>query len=327
MKRQSLVRRIAVASILLASIAGSGAAFAQGFPNKPVRLVVPAAAGGGFDLIARLLGERVAAAWNNPVVVENRPGGGHVVATSYVAKADPDGYTLLVCGGNHTLNPFLHSSLPYETQKDFESVVLLAKTPFVLVVHPSIPAKNLREFVEYAKSRKGDLNFTATQPNGAAHLSGELLKRTAGFEMTFIAYKGSAPALQDVLAGRVPVMFDAPVTALPHLRSGATRALAVTSASREAALPDVPTIAESGYPTVDVSAWVALVAPARTPAAVTDKINAGFVQALNEPEIRSKLASQGWTVTASSRQGLTDFIRAELDRWGVVVRAAKLRAD
>ncbi len=327
MKKNPMVRRIATAALVLASIAGGSMAFAQSFPNKPVRLIVPAAAGGGFDLIARMLGERVSTAWGNPVVIENRPGGGHVVATGFVAKSDPDGYTLLVCGGNHTLNPFLHASLPYDTQKDFESVVLLAKTPFVLVVHPSIPAKNLREFVEYAKSRKGDLNFTATQPNGAAHLSGELLKRTAGFDMTFIAYKGSAPALQDVLAGRVPVMFDAPVTAMPHLKSGATRALAVTSASREAALPDVPTIAESGYPTVDVSAWVALVAPARTPVAVTEKINAGFVQALNEPDVRARLASQGWTVTASSRQGLTDFVKAELDRWGVVVRAAKLRAD
>lgn len=313
--------------LALLGFAFASACQAQGYPNKPIRLIVPAAAGGGFDLFARLAGDKLSTVWGSPVIVENRPGAGHVVATSYVAKADPDGYTLLVCGGNHTLNPFLHASLPYDAVRDFEPVVLLAKTPFVMVVHPSIPAKNLKEFVQYAKSRKGDLNFTATQPNGAGHLSGELLKRTAGFEMSFVAYKGSAPALQDVLAGRVPIMFDAPVTALPHIKSGGTHAIAVTSAVREPTLPDVPTIADSGFPGFDVTAWVALIAPARTPAAITEKLNAGFVQVLADPEVRTKLASQGWSITASSRQGLADFIKAEMSRWGDVVRAAKLRAD
>lgn len=316
-----------IPAIALFIVAFASVCHAQVFPAKPIRLIVPAAAGGGFDLLARLVGEKVGATWSTPVIVENRPGGGHVIASSFVAKSDPDGYTLLVCGGNHTLNPFLHASLPYDTVKDFESVALMAKTPFILVVHPSIPATSLKDFVAYAKARKGELNFTATQPNGAGHLSGELLKRNGGFDMTFIAYKGSAPALQDVLAGRVPIMFDAPVTALPHIRSGATRALAVTTATRDPLLPDVPTIAESGFPGFEVSAWVALVAPGRTPAAITEKLNAGFTQALADPEIRAKLASQGWRITASSREGLTEFVKGEMNRWGDVVRAAKLRAD
>jgi tripartite-type tricarboxylate transporter receptor subunit TctC len=300
---------------------------AQSFPSKPVRLVVPAAAGGGFDLIARLLGDKVSAAWGRPVIVENRPGAGHVVATSIVAKADPDGHTLLVSGGNHTLNPFTVGNLPYDTLKDFEPVMVLAKTPFVLIVHPSVKVSSLKELVQYAKQQDGKLNFTATQPNGAAHLSGELLKRMAGFDMTFVPYKGSAPALQDVLAGRVPVMFDAPVTSLPHIKRGAMQAIAVTSATREPTLPNVPTIAESGFPKFDVVAWVGLIAPAGTPVAITEKLNQGFAQALSDADVRAKLGSQGWSVTASSRQAMGEFIKSEMDRWGAVVRASNLRTN
>jgi tripartite-type tricarboxylate transporter receptor subunit TctC len=312
---------------VIIAILSAGAAHADDYPNKPVRLVVGAAAGGGFDVFARLLGDKLSAIWNQPVIVDNRPGAGHVLATEFVAHSEPDGYTLLVAGANHTLNPLLHDKLSYDTLKDFAPVILWAKTPFVLEVNAALPVHSVPELLALARSRDGSLNYTASQLNSSSHIAGELLKQIAQVKMTFVPYRGSAPALQDVLANRVSVMIDAPVSSLPHIRSGALRALAVTSLRREPSLPDVPTMAESGFPGFEVVAWIGLVAPAHTRQAVIDRLNATFTQVLKEPDVRATLAAQGWDITPGSPHDLDLFIQKEIDHYRDVVRAANLHAE
>ena len=314
---------IGVTTLVLATIP----ARAQNYPNKPVRIVVGAAAGGGFDIAARLLADRLAQIWGQPVLIDNRSGAGHVLATELVSRAEPDGYTLLVAGANHVLNPLLQKKLPYDTEKDFTPVILWAKTPFILEVNPALPVHSVQELIALAKSQKGSLNYTASQLNSSSHVAGELFKQLAKIDMTFVPYRGSAPALQDVLANRVSVMFDAPVSSLPHIESGKLRPLAVTSARRDPSLPDVPTLAESGFPGFEIVAWIGLVAPAGTPADVITMLNASFARVLAEPGVRNVLAKQGWVVETGSPDALEKFIRTEIAYYREIVRAANLKGE
>jgi tripartite-type tricarboxylate transporter receptor subunit TctC len=300
---------------------------AESYPTKPVRIVVGAAAGGGFDIAARLLADRLSQIWGQPVIIDNRSGAGHVVATELVSRAEPDGYTLLVVGANHVLNPLLLKKLPYDTEKDFVPVILWGKTPFILEVNPALPVKSVQELVAFVQSQKGGMNYTASQLNSSSHVAGELFKQMAKIDMTFVPYRGSAPALQDVLANRVSVMFDAPVSSMPLIEAGQLRPLAVTSSKRDPALPDIPTMAEAGFPGFEIVAWIGLAAPAGTPSDIVKKLNSSFAAVLAEPGVRGTLAKQGWVVETGSPESLGAFIRTEIEHYRGIVRAANLQGE
>jgi tripartite-type tricarboxylate transporter receptor subunit TctC len=322
-ERNCIAWRRIIALLLTLLVCVSRPAMADDYPIGPIKLVVGAAAGGGFDLIARLLGDAVSAKLKQPVIVENRPGAGHVVATEVVARSEPDGYTLLVAGANHVLNPMLHSTLPYDSEADFVPVALWARTPFILEVNASIPAKTVQELVGYVKA-KGTVTFTSSQLNSSSHVAGELFKQMGGLEMTYVPYRGSAPALQDLLANRVSIMVDAPVSSMPFIAQGALRALAVTSPERFAGLPDVPTMAESGFPGFSIVAWVGLMAPAKTPPSVIAKLNGAFNDALRDPEVLTVLARQGWEAAPRSPAEFRGFLQAEIASQREVVRKANM---
>lgn len=300
---------------------------AQTLIGKQLHLIVPAPPGGGFDSFARLLASKVSENLKTSVIVENRPGAGQQIGTAVAARAAPDGTTILMVGTNFTTNPIFNRKLPYDALKDFEPVMLMAQTPFMLVVTRTLPVKTPQEFVAYAKAHPGKLSYTATQPRGAAQLSAELLKLETGIDMAFVPYQGSAPALTDVMAGRVQVMVDAPVSSMPHVKAGALRALALTSASRSPYLPDIPTLAESGWPQIDVTAWAGLVVPARTPKKDVTWLNSAFTKALSDPQLQKSLAAQYWVITPSSPEGMRKFLKNEMERWADLVARAKLTVN
>ena len=314
---------------LIATLLLCGIASAQTFPSRPLKLIVPVAPGGGTDILARVIGEKVAENLGQPVVIENRPGGAFVVGTSVAAKAAPDGYTLLVMGLPHVVNPSLRSDLPYDAIRDFDPVMMLAHIPVVATVHADFPARSLQELAALAREKPGALSFASTGPNGSGHLAGEQFKLSAKVDMQHIPYKGSAPALQDMLSGQVPIFFDALLTVEPHIRAGKLRALAVTTRARAAALPTVPTTAEAGFPDVLVSAWLGLLAPARTPEPVLEAWNAAVARALALPDAKERLIKQGWELTpyGTTRQEFAAFLRSEMARWATLAKAAGLKAQ
>lgn len=322
-----LLRFSTSAVLVIFAILSSSCCHAQSLAGKQLHLIVPAAAGGGFDSFARLIANKVSENLKTPVIVENKGGGGHVIATSAVARAAPDGTTILMVGTNHTTNPIFNKKLTYDSLKDFEPIMIMAKTPFMLVTNHALPVKTAQELVAYAKANPGKLNYTASQPNGASQLAAELLKLGAGIDMTFVPYQGSAPALTDVLAGRVQVMVDAPVTSMPHVEAGGLRPLAVTSAVRSPYIPAVPTLAEAGWPQIDVTAWIGLLVPAGTSKENVQWLNEVFTNALSDSLLQKSLAAQYWTVTPSSPEEMRAFLDKELKRWADLASRAKLTLD
>jgi tripartite-type tricarboxylate transporter receptor subunit TctC len=322
------MKRSATAALLGALVALASPAFAQEFPTKAVKLIVPVAPGGGTDVLARTIAERLREIWGKPVVVENRPGAGHIVGTTALAQSAPDGHTLALIGMPHTVNPALQA-MPYRAIEDFTPITMLAQIPVVVVVHPSVEVKNIGELVQLARKKPGALNFAATSTNGAGHLAGELFKMRAEVDLTFVPYKGSAPALLDLVAGRVQVMFDALITAEPHIKSGTVRPIAITTESRIAKLPDVPTMIEAGYPGFTASAWLGLLGPAGISNEVADKINAAVVEALKSPPVRTALEKQGWEVLpiGTERKKFAEFLSSEVGKWAGVVKAIKLKSQ
>ncbi|OWT56260.1 hypothetical protein CEY11_19775 [Candidimonas nitroreducens] len=326
------ISRLVVSFALSVGVGAAGslsptASFAQTLAGKQLRLIVPAPPGGGFDSLARLVATKVSENLKTSVIVENRPGAGQQIGTAVAARAAPDGTTILMVGTNFTTNPLFNRNLPYDALKDFEPVMIMAQTPFMLVATRTLPVTTPQEFVAYAKAHPGRLSYTATQPRGAAQLAAELLKLDAGINMTFVPYQGSAPALTDLMAGRVQVMVDAPVTSMPHVKAGALHALALTSATRSPYLPDIPTLAESGWPHIDVTAWAGLVVPARTPKEDVAWLNAAFTKALSDPQLQKALAAQYWVVTPSSPAETRKFLDKEMKRWADLVARAKLTVN
>lgn len=296
---------------------GSSIAGAQPFPTRPLKMIVPYPAGGSVDLFGRAFAERMQTALGQPIVAENRTGATGVIAHEALAKAAPDGTTFAISGTSPlVLAPHQYKSLPYDPLKDFAYVACAGTTPFVLDVTPSLPVRTVQELVAYAKAQPGKLNFGSAGIGNSAHLAAELFKRAAGVDMTHVPYKGNALAMTDLIGGQIQVLFDPVQTTLRQARAGKIRALAVTSKQRFSGLPDVPTVAESGYPQYEFVVWYAFIAPAATPAAIVARLNAEINTVLRDPAMKERFAALGAELTESTPQGCTEFVRKELPFWG-----------
>lgn len=306
----------------------SAVADAADFPTRPIRLVVPYAAGGPTDVIGRLVADFLARDLKQAAFVENKPGAQGAIGTEAVARGDADGYTLLVVSGSmFVLNPLLYKKLPYDV-RDFRTLAVITEDPVVMEVHPSVPAKSVAEFVAYAKQNPGKISFSSAGTGGVIHLAGEMFKQMAGIEMAHVPYKGAGPALVDLLAGNVQVMFDSIGTALPPVRAGSLRALGVSSMQRSADLPDVPTIAESGYPDYRVSVWFAIAVAAKVPENTATILKASLDRALDNGAFRASMQKIGYSVMRpQSAAEIAEFIEADRARWSTVVKARNISLD
>jgi tripartite-type tricarboxylate transporter receptor subunit TctC len=312
---------LAAAALSYAPITG-----AQAYPSKPVRIVVPFAAGGGSDLVARAISPKLSAALGQPVIVDNRPGADGQIGASHVARAPPDGHTLLVgTTGPMVIAPALDMKLPYDTVRDFAPITQLVTQPMAVVVHPSLPVKTLSEFVAFARARPGQLNYASAGTGNGTHLAAEIFSSLTGVKMVHVPYKGTAPAVVDVVSGNVQVIFVSIPVLLPHIRAQKLRPLAVGSETRMPMLPDVPTMIEAGVKGFDATSWYGLFAPAATPPDVLRRLNAETVSALKSPELDKLLSSQGALPVGSSLDQFSAHIRAELVRWKRAVEAAGVK--
>jgi tripartite-type tricarboxylate transporter receptor subunit TctC len=314
------------ASLAFCSLALAQPAAAQTYPSRPVTIVAPYAAGGGADLIARLMAQKLTERLGQSFVVENRLGAGGVIAASSVAKATPDGYTLLVAASTQlAIQVTLHKKLPYDPATDFMPVALLASVPFVLIVNPSLPVHSVPELIALAKQKPGQLTFGSSGVGGPPHLFTELLKTMTGIEMTHIPYKGTAQAMTDVIAGHVPIIFSDLAPAIPQLKAGRLRALGISSAVRFAGMPEIPPLAEAGVPGFDAVSWLALVAPAATPPEVVDKLHATVKQIMAEPAVQQRFVDLGnIPLVSPPPDELRAYVKSEIVRWGKVVEKAGL---
>jgi tripartite-type tricarboxylate transporter receptor subunit TctC len=333
-EEEAMYRDVRGALVLLTAVITAIAApftFAQGaanYPTKPVRLVVPFPAGGTTDILARAVAQKLSEAWGQQVIVDNRPGAGGNIGSDLVAKSKPDGYTLLMgTVGTHAINPSLYKNMPYDHVKDFVPVILVAGVPNVLVVNPSLPVHSVPELIAYAKANPGKLNFASSGNGTSIHLSGELFKAMTGVEMTHVPYKGSAPALTDLIGGQVQLMFDNLPSSLPFIKAGKLRALAVTSGARAAALPDRPTLAESGLPGFEASSWFGVLAPTGTPRDIVAKLNGAIAGWLASPEAKEKLLAQGAIAAGGTPEDFARHIGAETSKWAKVVKASGAHID
>jgi len=302
---------------------------AADYPTRPIKLVVPYAAGGPTDVLGRLVGEYLGRDLKQPVIVENKAGAQGAIGAEAVARSEPDGYTLFVTAASIiVLNPMLYKKLSYDPVRDFRMLALVTDLPVVMEVHPSVPAKNVAEFVAYAKQNPGKINFGSAGTGGTIHLAGEMFKQIAGVDMVHVPYKGAGPALTDLLSGNIQVMFDTLSTALPPVKSGLLRAIGVSSEQRSPDLPDVPTIAESGYPDYRVSVWYGIAAPAKLPDDIAQKISASLDRGLNDDAFRAALEKIGFPVfRPRSAASIAEFIEADRTRWSAVIKAQNISLD
>jgi tripartite-type tricarboxylate transporter receptor subunit TctC len=315
--------------VLVAALAAAPAARAAEFPARPIKLVIPYAAGGPTDIFGRLVAEYLGKDLKQTVFVENKPGAQGAIAAEMVAHAEPDGYTLFGTSGSVIiLNPLLYKKLPYDPVKDFRMLALVTEVPVVLCIHPSVPAKSVAELVAYAKQNPGKLNFGSSGTGSFTHLAAEMFKQMAGIEMTHIAYKGAAPAMTDVMSGNIQLMFESVSLALPPVRSGMLRPLGISSVQRISDLPDVPTIAESGYPGYFVSVWNGVAVPARLPDDVARILTDSLDRVMNDPAFRASLQKVGYTaLRPRSASAITEFIDADRARWSGVIKAQNISLD
>ena len=301
---------------------------AQTYPNKPIRLVCPFSPGGAVDIASRALAHELTQSLGQPVTVDDRPGAGGNIGAEIVAKSTPDGYTLLMTtSGIVAINPALYSKMPFDSLKDFAPVSMVVSLNNVLVVNPTLPYKSVKDVIAAAKAQPGKLTYASSGNGTSIHLSGELFKSMTGVDMLHIPYKGSAPAVTDLLAGQVNMMFDNIPSSLPHIKAGKLRALAVTGSKRSALLPDLPTIAEAGVSGYDSYVWFGVVAPAGTPPALIGRLNAAIVKATAVPAFRDRLTEQGYDVLGSTPEQMTDSSRGEIAKWGKIVKASGAKVD
>ena len=315
----------ALASVLVLAVSAS--VLAQGYPAKAVRVVVPYAPGGGSDVISRILAQRMSESFGRQFVIDNRAGANGIIGTEMVVQAPADGYTLLYVSSPHAVNPSMYRKLPYDTLKDLTPISEVAIASLLLVVHPSLPVRTVGELVALAKARPGQIDYASGGSGGSPHLATELFKKMAGVNLIHVPYRGAGPALTDVLAGQVQVMFSASASALPHVRSGRLRALGISSTRRSAAAPEIPTVAESGVPDFEAVIIFGLVAPANTPRAIIELLNAGVHKAMRIPEVGESIKTLGADVVLTTPEGFGNVIASEITRWGELVRALNLQVE
>jgi tripartite-type tricarboxylate transporter receptor subunit TctC len=325
---QASRRRLLGGLALAATVATPLGAFAQAYPAKPITIVVPFAAGGTTDILARVIGQALTKDLGQTVIVDNRAGAGGNIGAQFAAKSPADGYTLFMgTVGTHAINQSLYKKLPFDPIKDFAPLTRVAMVPNLLVANPVKPYKNVKELIAYAKANPGKVNFGSSGSGSSIHLSGELFKAMAKVDMVHVPYKGSAPAVTDLLGGQIDVMFDNMPSAIQHVRNGRLRPLAVTTARRSPELPDVPTVAEAGVPGYEATSWFGMFAPAATPAPVVARLNAALAKVLADPEVKKKLAEQGAEPYSEKPEQFAEFIRQETAKWSKVVKDSGASVD
>ena len=325
MLRLRSLGRAAVAFALACAFAAT--AHAQSWPSKPIRYIVPFPPGGATDILARSMADKLGPALGQPVIVENRAGAAGNLGTELAARAAPDGYTILMVTVAQSISETLYAKLGYNLMRDLAPVILVARVPNVMVVHPSVPARSVKEFVDYAKANPGKVNFASSGSGTSIHMSGELFKLLTGVDIVHVPYKGSAAALTDLIGGQVSVMFDNLPPSMPHIRSGKLRALAITTTSRYPTLPDLPTMVEAGVPGYESSSWFGIMAPTGTPKDVIARLNAESQKIMAVPDVRERFDQQGAIASPGSPEDFDAFIRAEIAKWGKVVKASGAKVD
>ena len=324
---RAIIQAVALVATTIVAVP-SALGQAMDYPNRPIRFVVPFPPGGAADTFARLASHRLGEVWKQQNVVENRPGAGGIIATEFAVKAPPDGYTFLVVTVGHAVNPSLYAKLPYDTLNDLVGVAMIASVPNVLTVHPSVPANTVQELIALAKSKPGGLTYASSGNATTSHMAAALLAQLAGVTMTHVPYKGAAPAVQDLVAGRIDLMLDPTVSSGGFVKQGKLRALAVTTARRTALLPDLPTLAEAGVPGYEFNAWFLMVAPAKTPVDVLMKVNQEIARMNADPQAKERFATLGAEPAPNlSSAAVSTFIDAEIKRWAKVVREANIRVE
>lgn len=322
-RRDTFLAILALSAAPLAALAQ-----AQDYPNRPIKVVVPFPPGGTADIMARVVGQKMAETWGQQVVIDNRSGAGGNIAAEQVARSAPDGYTLFLCTvGTHAIHQTLYRKLPFDPVKDFAAVGYIAGVPNVVVVHPSIPVQSVKELIAYIKARPGKINFGSPGTGSSVHLSGEMLKVMAELDMTHIPYKGNPQAVTDLMAGQIELMITNMPSAIPYIQNGRLRAIAVTTKARSPALPELPTMEEAGLPGYDAAAWFGLVSPAAVPRDIVNKLNAEVVRIVGLPDVKRNLASQGADPLVMTPDEFGAFMRAETAKWAKVVTASGARAD
>ena len=321
-------RTVLQAAAALACGCAMAAASAQGYPTRPITIIVPFSAGGTTDILARIVGQGLTTELGQSVIVDNKPGAGGNIGASLAAKAQPDGYTLFMgTVGTHAINQALYKKMPFDPVKDFAPLTRVATVPNLLVAHPSQPFKTVKEVIAYAKAHPGDVTYGSPGSGSSPHVSGALFQSLTGAQITHVPYKGSAPAMSDLLGGQIAVMFDNMPSAIQHVRSGKLRPIAVTTAKRSPELPDVPTIAEAGVPGYEATSWFGMFAVAGTPKPVLDKLHAALAKVLSQPDVKKKIADQGGDVVVETPEQFAAFIKAETAKWGKVVKESGATAD
>jgi tripartite-type tricarboxylate transporter receptor subunit TctC len=321
MTSRTLLLMLAATSVVASN------AHAQSYPSKPIRMVVISAPGGTTDILSRALTQQMTEGFGQAVVTDNRPGGGGILSSEIVAHANPDGYTLLYTHTSFSVLPSLHKTLPYDSIRDFQPIGRLALFPGVLIVNNKLPVKNVKDLIAMAKAQPGKLNYAAGTTGATAHLSGELLRTMTVIDIVHVPYKGTAGQLTSVISGETQFTFASLPAALPHVQAGRVRALAIGSARRSPALPDLPTVAESALPGFDVSAWNGLMAPRGTPRAIVDKLNREMHRIAELPDIKERASSQGAELAVDTPEAFAAYVKAELAKWGKLVRASQMKAD
>jgi tripartite-type tricarboxylate transporter receptor subunit TctC len=327
-QRKSLrldIRSIAVAVALV--LAYSTIAAAQAYPTKPVRVIIPFVAGGPADFIARLVGPRLSESWGQSIIIDNRGGGNQIIATEIAARAQPDGHTLLLTSGGFAVNVSLYPKLPYDSLRDFTAVSLIATAPNLVVVHPAVPARSIGELITYAPSKPGQLVYASAGSGAPSHLAVELFKTMARIEMVHVPYKGMAPGITDLLGGQVQLAFPTISAGITHARAGRLRALAVTTAKRSPAAPDIPTIAEAALPGFEASNWYGVIVQAKTPPPIVRKIHDEIARALTTPDLRERMLNQGLDPVSMTPEAFTAYIKTEIVKWAKVVKASDAKAE
>ncbi len=324
--RDAVQRRLQFLLIAGLGVIGAVPAIAQTYPQRPIRMLVGLPAGGSTDIMGRLIAAKLGERFGQQVVFENRPGASGIIAADIVARSQPDGHTLLMAGGSFGTISILYPQAP-DTAKDFAPIALFGTSPYLFVVHPGVPVKSMAEFIDYARARPGQLNFAGSTPAAVQRLSGELLKRMTGIDMLYVPYKGTGLLIPDLIGGRLNAAIDNVLVLVPHVKSGAVRALAVTAAKRSEVMPELPTIAESGVPGFQASGWFGILAAAKTPPAIVKTLNEAINAAMREPDFRARLLAQGAEPLTGPPDELAKLLTREREVWGKLIREAGIKAD